>query len=350
MEPNYLFSEVREINDEFLTRKRDSGFLSNAYYSIGYDKKGERVAGCGTFLSFAHEIEDGVINPDGKLVLANFCKDRLCPMCMWRRSLKIFSQISEVMNVCGNNYRYLFLTLTIPNCCGSDLRKTIQNLYNATIRMFRKKRFNFIRGIIRTLECTYNLEHDNWHPHLHLILAVDGSYFGRDYMRQDEWQRYWYESYYKLPFNPTAVTKPLLIVDIRKVKSKDGIDFGSAVAEISKYSVKPDNFLYSDELLTQSIVQVLTEQMHGLRMFSLSGCFKDAFNELQLQDVESSDIDLIHINSNWNTNLEHILYNFHWKCGFYVMSEPDFLPVNSPRPGDNYKSKSKKGALKNGKT
>ena len=26
----------------------------------------------------------------------NFCKDRLCPMCAWRKSLKIFGQISQI--------------------------------------------------------------------------------------------------------------------------------------------------------------------------------------------------------------------------------------------------------------
>lgn len=48
-------------------------------------------------------------------------------MCAWRRSLKIFGQVSKVMDHVEKNYnyRYIFLTLTVKNCYGEDLKDTL---------------------------------------------------------------------------------------------------------------------------------------------------------------------------------------------------------------------------------
>ena len=54
-------------------------------------------------------------------------------MCSWRRSLKIFGQVSQVMNKALDNeeYRFLFLTLTCKNVYGEDLSNQIDNLFYA---------------------------------------------------------------------------------------------------------------------------------------------------------------------------------------------------------------------------
>jgi hypothetical protein len=49
---------------------------------------------------------------------ANFCRARLCPLCNWRRSLKLRYQLGRVLNVVfseDNSLRMLLLTLTEPN-------------------------------------------------------------------------------------------------------------------------------------------------------------------------------------------------------------------------------------------
>ena len=85
------------LTEEEFENKKKSLLLSESYKRLGLEKKSFRVSECGTFLEFKKFV-DGSLKLNG----ANFCKVRLCPMCSWRRSLKIFSQVSEIMNYFGS--------------------------------------------------------------------------------------------------------------------------------------------------------------------------------------------------------------------------------------------------------
>ena len=51
----------------------------------------------------------------------------------------------------------MFLTLTVKNCRGEDLKSTIQMLLKGFDRMFRRAVFKkYVLGFIRSLEVTYN--------------------------------------------------------------------------------------------------------------------------------------------------------------------------------------------------
>ena len=103
------FSEVSEMMEDFLPKKRDSVYLSHIYDLIGYESKVKQVSDCGSYLEFHHELDDdGCINEVGLLHRANFCKDRLCPLCSWRRSLKMFGQISDISDHLHEDYLFLF--------------------------------------------------------------------------------------------------------------------------------------------------------------------------------------------------------------------------------------------------
>lgn len=54
-------------------------------------KKAERMYDCGNYLVF--KMKDGTL----KLYQAYFCKARLCPMCNWRRSLKVAFQNKRII-------------------------------------------------------------------------------------------------------------------------------------------------------------------------------------------------------------------------------------------------------------
>ena len=64
-------------------------------------------------------------------------------MCAWRRSLKIFGQVSKVMDHVEKNYnyRYIFLTLTVKNCYGEDLKDTLDLMTSAFNKMNQRKAF-----------------------------------------------------------------------------------------------------------------------------------------------------------------------------------------------------------------
>ena len=317
-----------EIDSKFAPKRKKSVLLSESYIRIGYDSKASRVASCGTELSFAYSISpDGVVSEDGKLHLANFCKDRLCPMCAWRRSYKIFGQVSRIMEHIGDKYEYLFLTLTVPSVPAEELTETISRLVKAWSNFIRQKPFKTaVRGFFRALEVTRNNDPDSksyklYHPHFHVVLAVPHSYWKKLYITRDEWLEMWRKAY-----KDDSITQ----VDIRKAKSKDAYQeagaqeainmLSSAVAEIAKYAVKDTDYIHEfDPALTDEIVTTLAGALARRRLTAYGGCFDDAFQKLKLDDAE--DGDLVHINDETiNPALALLIVKYGWTAGAYKMT------------------------------
>ena len=128
-----LSSLQEEITTKFVGKKLQTETLGAVYSILDLEKRSSRVFDCGSFLEFK------VTQDNAKLQHANFCKDRLCPMCNWRRSKKIFSQASAVMDYMGD-YQFLFLTLTVKNCSAQDLPKTVQVLFDGWRYLYNKNK------------------------------------------------------------------------------------------------------------------------------------------------------------------------------------------------------------------
>ena len=116
-----------------------------------------------------------------KLVRANFCRDRLCPMCQWRRSMKLAYQVNQVCHLAfleKPGLRFLFLTLTTRNVRGDKLKAAIDEMnYGFSKLMNRKEVKRSVEGYFKAIEVTYNSNREDYHPHFHVILAVKPSYF-----------------------------------------------------------------------------------------------------------------------------------------------------------------------------
>ena len=157
-------SLTEEMNEKFTPKKEYSELLVLSYLRLGYEKKAENVANCANYLEFAKFQDDTY-----KLQKANFCRDRLCPMCAWRRSRKVFGQVSQIMNLIDKKYAFIFLTLTVPNCHDEDLSQTIDDMNRAWRRFLKYSRISKVcMGFFKTLEITYNKEADTYHPHFHI--------------------------------------------------------------------------------------------------------------------------------------------------------------------------------------
>jgi plasmid rolling circle replication initiator protein Rep len=71
------------------------------------------------------------------------CRARLCPLCNWRRSLKLRYQLGRVLNVVfsqDDSLRTLLLTLTEPNSSWNDFGSAIGRLLSAIAKLMRYKR------------------------------------------------------------------------------------------------------------------------------------------------------------------------------------------------------------------
>ena len=185
--------------------------LADIFKELQYkDSLIERVATCGDTLRFIRR-EDGSL----KLYQAYFCKNKLCPMCNWRRSMKYSYQTSRIVDEAIKQEpkaRFLFLTLTVKNVEGEALNSTISQLTKSFDRLFRRAKVKKnLLGYLRSVEVTHNENDNTYHPHIHVLMMVKSSYFkGKEnYITQKEWGDMWSQSL-KVSYTP--------MVDIRTVK------------------------------------------------------------------------------------------------------------------------------------
>ena len=324
------FSEVGEMQDRFSPKHSASRYLAMVFDSLAavskenevmYGKKYDRIVRCGDFLQFAHEIGlDGVPDAKGKLFKAEFCRERLCPMCSWRRSLKIFGQVSQIMDMIADDYKFLMLTLTVPNVSGQMLEQTIKRMMKAFNRLTKYKDFKAcVLGYFRALEVTRNDVTGEYHPHFHIVLAVSHSYAksGGKYINHDGWLQMWRNAYQD---------QSIIMVDVRRIKGKASAaseaqnDLKSAVAEVAKYTVKDVDYLKEDDLeLSCEIVDTLFRALHGVRLTHFGGVFRDAYKALKLEDAEADNANLVDVGEDKiRQDVALLIVQYDWRIGAYV--------------------------------
>lgn len=252
--------------------------LADIFEDLGYKKSlVERVQTCGDVLRF-------IKNQDGSLKLyqAYFCKNKLCPMCNWRRSMKYSYQTSRVIDEAIKQEpkgRFLFLTLTVKNVEGKDLNKTLTSLTQSFDRLFRRAKVkkNMI-GYLRSVEVTHNEDDNSYHPHIHVLMMVKSSYFkGKEnYISQKDWGEMWSQSL-KVSYKP--------MIDIRTVKEK-GKGLRGAVLETAKYPTKPIKL----DIDNKQVVDDLYNGLYRKRQLGYGGLFKTIKKQLALDDVENGDL------------------------------------------------------------
>lgn len=341
-------------------KKEQSLKMAEAYQEAGLHKKATRMCQCGNVLEFK-KIDNGM-----KLANAYFCKIRLCPMCMWRRSLKLVNQNTRIIERANekHNLSWVFLTLTVKNVAGEDLKTKLAHLTGSFKRLFeRKKVENAVVGFIRTLEITrdtdrlvtekryknnpkyyksrglkvgdVNPNFNTYHPHYHVLICVKPSYFKKpdEYIKQEEWTSLWQKSA-RLDYTP--------IVDIRPVKPKkqserqsvfatvheieNSISEMGAVLETSKYAVKDMDVITNFEDIEESaeVVKVLDKALHRKRLIGYGGLLDEIKNELELEDVESDNANLIQLDDSADDTAQEcqrVMAYWHTGHSNYVISK-----------------------------
>src|SRR5699024_852762 len=122
----------------------------------------------------------------------NTCKDRFCPICAWKKSRKDALALSVMMAYLKleKKKEFIFLTLTAPNVPAEELNDEIKH-YNHSFKKLigRKEEKNNINGYARTLEMTNNEERDDYHPHFHVLILLNKSYFTQTtpHINRDRW-------------------------------------------------------------------------------------------------------------------------------------------------------------------
>lgn len=295
----FLDKNSKGKDKKWKQRKLNNIALGDDFKKLQIEEVGNQVFSCAERLEYK-------VNTDGSISLNKvwFCKNKLCPICNWRRALKHSYQASNVLDIAMKKHpkaQFLFLTLTVKNVPGSELKESLTHLTKSFDRLFRRAKVkkNLI-GFMRATEVTYSEERDDYHPHLHILLMVKPNYFnGSDnYIKQAEWSELWKKSA-KLDYNP--------IVDVRKIKTDGNSEDESlykAVLETAKYPVKPIDSMDLSEDTRLKVVANLYRGLYKKRQISYGGELKTIYKSLCLDSVEDGDL----INVTGSDNLEKI-YN-----------------------------------------
>ena len=261
---------------ECLNKPTEKKILMSDFIEFMEDKnlKLDRLKECGNFIKFqASEDKTKFILSGG-----NFCNNRFCPFCSWLKAKRTAFELLELIKVVEYTEKlaFIFITLTVPNVTRESLREEIENFNKSFKRLFQTEEFKaFNKGFIRKLEVTYNEERNDYHPHFHLVVAVNKSYFkSRDYMSKRRLLELWQRA----TRNP-AITQ----VDIKPVK------MGSIkeVMEIATYSAKQSE-LYS----SKEVFDGFYEGLYRKKLIVYNGIFKDYRKLQETKQLELNDTGL----------------------------------------------------------
>ena len=327
-------------------RKEKTMQLSELYDKAGYPEYAARTRDCATYLTF-NVYQSG----ERRLKTANFCKLRLCPMCIGRRARRAVWKLSKVLDMVEQEHqaKFIFLTLTMQNVDGEHLGAALEQLTKAWDRFRDQQQIKrSVKGWFRSIEITrgdnrYHKDRksgrmvykpDNgYHPHLHVILAVEADYFSREsrksgkYLNQsdliDRWQKALRVDY-----------RPSVQIETAKAKRKGGgVDSASLAAakEAAKYPIKDEDYI--DQTLPEGraveIVRDYTEALRKRRLMAFGGWLKDAARALDADDLE--DGDLIHTEE--DAPREDLLvmvdaYGWHFGAGDFILSNRQINPLD----------------------
>ena len=233
-----------------------------------FQRYAARMADCSGVLLFGWDTQPETGETRLRLKQARFCRCRHCATCAWRRTLAMTGRFLEALPGLMRDHpkaRWVFLTLTVPNCPIEELGETLKAMNAGWGRLVKRQEFKPVLGWARSTEVTQEAKRTGYaHPHFHCLLMVPPSWFTRHYVKQSRWVELWRDCM-RLDVDP--------VVDVRAIKG----DVMGAAAETLKtfgYSVKPEQAAADPEWFLEMIRQV-----HRKRFFASGGALKEAFKE-----------------------------------------------------------------------
>jgi len=203
-----------------------------------------------------------VLQQEDQTITGKYCNNRWCLTCNRIRTAKLINGYSEPLNVLTDKR---FVTLTIPNVPGDQLKRSIEEMtrqLGLIQKAFRKKGAPIVG--IRKLEVTFNASRNDFHPHFHLIVA------GENVSRQliNEWLKRFPEAN-------------------RGGQDEKPADEGSII-ELFKYFTK----LVTNKRFYVAALDTIFMAMYGKRTFQPMGIKKNVSEDVdELQSIVYPDLD-----------------------------------------------------------
>ena len=263
-----------------------------------YQRYADRMINC------SNEIHIRLMtDPDDLLISqtsiedARWCHVRQCPMCQFGRTSKQRARFFKAFGLHSLPDNFAFLTLTVRNCPLSQLRQTLCEMTKGWDR-FTKRRTFPVNGWLRSMEVTMQRDRSvgkncgaavrspdgelMCHPHFHILMQMEDDYFVKGVKNKDWWIDEW-QSAVRVDYRPS--------IAIRKIRAVEGGDFGKAVLETLKYTVKPGDFSAYPE--SAEWLYGITEQLHGLRALRVGGTFAKLCSQKELDKIDDGSEERI---------------------------------------------------------
>jgi plasmid rolling circle replication initiator protein Rep len=292
-------------------------------------KKAIKLMDCGTNIWF--DLKEHTQTKDRKLFLKNMytCKDRFCPFCNTRRQKKysklIYKNLVQLQKT--QKLRFIFLTLTIKNCKLEDLKSTIVQMKKAFNNMTKLKRWqDSILGFLNVLEFTYNQKENTYHPHFHILLAVQPKYFDTNrnlYLKNQDFKDMWKNALkvdYSIQTNVKIVSSRKINKDRDTGKEKILNKEASAVAELCKYPFKDTDI---SKIKETDFIE-LTKQLFRVHNISTGGILKNLHSKVKKIDNDLIKIDDDDVDDLWIL-IKEVLYKLETKeqgLNYYLQNNP----------------------------
>jgi hypothetical protein len=222
-----------------------------------------------------------VLKKESGSITTRYCGNRWCNVCNRIRTGKLMNDHGDIIESLAVPF---FVTLTIPNVPGDQLKnasvcmlKTFGRIIKNIQQDRKRKNDRNVMGF-RKIECTFNQEYKDFHPHLHVIVDDEAAAL----QIREEWlKKYYYAAHY--------------LQDVRPCSSK-------AAKELFKYVTKMlpkkkdghswDCF-FSDEEKTADFFKGMDKiyvAYQGIRTIQSFG-YKHTPDEVINNDIEATEIE-----------------------------------------------------------
>ena len=288
-------SQVKRITQKMAQKKGQNRKAIEWLQDRNLHSKAEKIETCGEHI--------GITNIGGiaKIIKADFCREKLCAVCAWRRQSKFLAQMFPVIDVLERKgYRFIFITLTVRNMGLESLPGAVDDLMHGYDKLLKRRKIKRAwSGICRSVELTYNQEDNTFHPHIHLLVAVEEDYFSNPdkYITKTELWKIWRDCM-KLDYDPDV-----------SIQAAD--DTAEASVETMKYALKPTQA----EVAFHAFYYIL----HHRRLISFTGVFAELRKQMKYSDFENvltDEEDIV-----MSRPVIYQLYTWDASGGFYRFSE-----------------------------
>ncbi len=201
----------------------------------------------------------------------SYCRNRLCPVCARRRSLKYIALLIPVFeDLMKQGYIINFLTLTIKDT--EKLSTGLDLLTNSWRQMTHEDKYSrsifktLFAGGIRNIEVKIGENSKMWHPHMHLLVVKKSFTKDYDYIKS-LWE--------KATRTVAKTNKKIGSVHIECIKTPAGTKYQGFKAN----KTNTGDYIVSSDM-SQALLKAVCETVKYITKFNFEDYSNDDINEL----------------------------------------------------------------------